>query len=364
MVRGVLSYVETVDHWRFVSFGDQPTIDFDAIDLTAVDGVLVSVDNPAQVEALQRANIAAVNMSNLIQDIALPRVANDDPATGRMGAEYLLGKGFKVFGFVGQERAWFSRRRHEAFSRVIEQAAGRACHACVLDVKQPDKGVAAVRHWLGEVPKPIAVMAATDLIGRTIIDCAVALGLRVPDDVAVLGVDNYQWMSALARTSMSSVEPDWQQIGYRAAQMLDGLMAGEIHSRPRRVVPLRVVTRRSTDIALADDPIVVDALGYIRDHCTQGVVVEDVLDELGVSRRSLEMRMKRSTGQTPLRAIHTAQVDVAKRLLTDSELHIGQIAHRCGFDQQARLNHLFKRVTGMTPSQYRRQHGLRQAMRR
>jgi LacI family transcriptional regulator len=330
MVRGVLRYAEHAERWQFVEVGDQPGIPFQAIDLSQIDGLLVSIIERSWADAITAAGVAAVNTSNFIEDVPLPRVANDDVLTGRMGAEHLLGRGFAHFGFVEQEHAWYAQRRREAFRAVIEEESDRPCHVCRISLNEPGPGVKAIRRWLAEVPKPIAVMASTDFLGRHTIDTAAALGLRVPDDVAVLGVDNYEWMSALAVVSMSSIDADWLQIGYRAAQMLDGLLAGEKHDRPRWIPPVGVVTRRSTDIALADDPLVVDALRFIRDHCTEGISVDHVLDALGVSRRSLETRIKRATGQTPQTAIFRAQLDRAKKLLVETDLAIGQIALRCG----------------------------------
>ena len=168
-------------------------------------------------------------------------------------------------------------------------------------------------------------------------------------------MDNNEWISALAAAPLSSIEPDWEQIGYCAVQMLDGLMDGEIHERPRWIAPVGAVTRRSTDIILAKDELVVEALRYIRDHCGRGISIDMMLDELRASRRSLEVRMRRAIGQTPQVAIFNAQIEQAKKLLVATDKSIGQIARDCGFRHQARLNNLFKRYTGTTPGQFRRQ---------
>lgn len=355
MVQGVFDYAEHAERWQFVELTDQPTVAFDQIDLKSIDGLLMSVWQTQQAKAIIDAGVAAVNISNLIEAIDLPRVANDDHATGRLGAEHLLERGFTEFGFIEHAGAWFSVQRSQAFRHTLQEDAGRDCHVLTIQPGKLTRNPGPLRRWLKQVPKPIAIMAATDHIARHTIDTAIETGLRVPDDLAVLGVDNYQWLSTVAAVPMSSIEPDWQQIGYRAAEMLDGLMAGEIHDRPRWIMPRGVVHRRSTDIALADDPLVIRALAFIRDHCSEGIHVDDVLDQLGISRRNLEYRLKRATGLTPQTAIFRAQIEKAKRLLAETDRSIGQVAYDCGFPQQARLNHLFKRLVGMTPSQFRRQ---------
>ena len=212
-----------------------------------------------------------------------------------------------------------------------------------------------LRHWIKKLPKPIAVMAANDHLGKYVIDGAAEMGLVIPDDVAVIGVDNNHWAMAAAAATMSSIEPDGRQIGYRAAEMLDGMLAGGQPLPDQFIPPLRVVTRRSTEISLADDPLVSAALRVIRDRCQEGIEVEDVLDDLAVSRSTLERRMKAAIGLTPRVAIVRAQVEQAKKLLVRSDLTMEHIARTCGFRQPARFNETFKRLTGLTPGQYRRQ---------
>ena len=182
------------------------------------------------------------------------------------------------------------------------------------------------------------------------------MGLRIPDNVAVLGVNNYRWNSILAACPVSSIQLNLEQLGLVAARMLDGLLKGEQPESPQWVLPRGVISRRSTDMTHLNDPVVTRVMAFIRDHCDQGLSVDDLLEQVTVSRRNLEQRMKSSVGLTPQKAIFRGQIEHAKTLLVESQMTVEAIAMACGFDQAARLHQLFKRLTGVTPGQYRQQY--------
>jgi LacI family transcriptional regulator len=359
---GIIDYRERAPHWRFVGTAGGPFTRFDDLEVNQIDGVIGFFYGSARdrdcLAAAQQAGVAAVNISNAAADVPLARVSGDEESAGRMGAEHLLDRGFANFGFIKQGETWYSQRRLDGFREVIERQPGRRCAVLTAPMSRDEADPKGVRRWLAELPKPIAIMAATDFLGGQVIDQAVALGLSVPDDVAVLGVDNNKWDVAMASLPLSSIEHDLRQIGYRAAELLDGLMdGGAPPAKPRPVPPIGVVSRHSTDVVLTKDPLVGQALAYIRDHCVDGINVDDVLNALGVSRRKLEMHMNRVTGQSPKTAISRAQVERAKRMLTGSADTMDQIARACGWDLTNRFFIVFKRITGMTPGQYRRRFG-------
>jgi LacI family transcriptional regulator len=357
-IRGVLDYAEQSDRWQLVGHPTQLLIPFDEIDLSAVDGVIGFFHQRHWASAVKQAGVPAVNMSNRHADLDLPRVASDDEAVGRLGGRHLLERGFVHFGFAGPFFTGYAQRRWAGFRSVIEQDAGRTCHMLSFKADQPDLREV-IGQWIEPLPKPIGVMTASDLEGRLLIDHVVAMGLEVPGDVAVLGVDNRRWLTQLARVAMSSVELDQRQIGYRAARLLDGLMQGQPPPPPQWVGPLSVITRQSSDIVVTEDPIVAKALAFIRDHRSKPIGVEDVLDRLDVSRKTLELHLKRAMGLTPQVAILRAKIDQARQLLVESNQPVYQIAESCGFDGQPRFFRAFKRQTGMTPGEYRRRFGAR-----
>lgn len=353
--RGVLDFKSGVEHWKMVGQVHSPIVTFEQVDFDAVDGVIGFFRDEVWANAVKQAGIPAVNFSNAMADLPLPRVGPDDEAIGRLGAEHLLERGFAHFGFLGSMAKWYVQRRLAGFVGSIEGKTGRSCH--ILDtVDELPPSPEPIQRWLAELPKPCAVMAANDSSGCQTIEAADGLGLRVPDDVAVLGVDNDHWLTQFASTPMSSVQPNWRQIGYRAAEMLDGLMAGKSPEPPQWIAPIRVEARRSTDIVVADDPVVARALGFIRSRFAEGITVEDVLDALHVSRRTLENRMKRTIGRTPYNALCRARVEHAQRMLVLSDHSMARIARACGIEPN-QFYSVFKRLAGMTPGQYRQRFG-------
>jgi LacI family transcriptional regulator len=272
-----------------------------------------------------------------------------------MGAEYLLERGFDHFAFAATTS---TDRRVDAFQDVIESRSRRPCHILRAKWAAYAESSGDFARWLESLPKPIAIMATDDRIGRRVIERARELGLNVPNDVAVLGVRDDRWFTQVASIPMSSVETSDCQVGYRAAVMLDSLLAGETPPSPQLIPARGVVTRQSTDILLHDDRLVTEALCFIRDHCMERINVGDVLAHAGVSRRTLENRMQSAVGYTPKVAISRAVVRQAKKLLVDSNETINQISYACGFDRQEHFGALFKKHTGLTPGQYRQQHRL------
>jgi LacI family transcriptional regulator len=355
IVRGVIDYANHLGTWELVGRGTRPFISFADVDLGGVDGVISNFNEQSWVDVVSASDTPAVNTSSRFAHVPLPTVSNDDVAIGRMGAEYLLGRGFEHYGFLIAGDAGFSRQRLAGFRQVIEQHAGRTCHIPPDEVRLNPFGEGPLPGWLRDLPRPIAIMAATDTRGRQLINAARELDLRVPEDVAVLGVDNDEWLTALA-TPMSSIVTDGRQIGYRAARRLNQLMQGQAPpEEPEHIPPVGVATRRSTDISVGEDPLVMQALRYMRDHCGQSIAVEDVLNEVNVSRTTLETRMKRAIGQTPREAITRAQVDKAKDILISAAAPMGEVAQMCGFRRANHFSTVFKRLTGITPVQYRQQ---------
>ncbi len=354
VARGAIDFALREGRWRLLKDGHRPFLpSFEAMDLGAVDGVIGSFFDPRWADAVNRAGVAAVNTSTRHAGMPLPRVGNDDEEIGRVGAQHLLERGFPQFAFLGVEDAWFSQRRLAGFRRLLEEGAGRTCATLDLPSGLED-APARVGAWLARQPRPVAVMAATDYLGLMALNAATQLGLRIPDDVAVLGVDNDHWAAVLAPVPMSSVAVNARRIGFRAAELLDRLMRGGTPPPPRWIPPTGVVTRQSTDIVVHEDPVVARAMKHIREHCVEPIGVDDVPDAIGVSRRTLERRFKQALGLTPLAAIARARVERAKRMLTESEETAGRIAGLCGFDRQERFFRVFKRLTGLTPGQFRR----------
>ncbi len=354
-VRGILDYRHQARHWRFAGPRGQPFAALGELDLSSVDGLIGPILDRSMVETLQKASIPFVSTSAALHDLDLPRVTNDFAAMGRMAGEHLLKRGFAQFGFVGLTGVWASQEMLANFREVVERDAGRPCHATDTPWVLTPARQTELREWLKGLRKPIGVMTFVDILGRALLELAADLGLRVPDDVAVLGMGNNRWGTELAEPPMSSIQPDERLVGYRAGKVLDDMMAGNPPPPPHLIPPIGVVTRRSTDVMVAVDPLVSRALQYVRDHCTEEITVGDLLEEVRVSQRSLEKRMKKAVGITPQAAITAARVERAKNLLVESDMTIGEVARACAFAYQQGFVVTFKRFTGLTPGQFRHQ---------
>lgn len=360
IVQGTLDYAEHSANWVFAGDGHRPFLPFHQIDLAAVDGIIGLLSAPPWVEAVHRAGVCAVNTSTRLKDTGLPLVANDDVAIGELAARNMLALSLPNYGYASVSRSWFGQRRFEGFQQVVLHATHQPLHTLFNDDATNAQDLPhMLQRWLNTLPLPIGILAENDTLALNIIRTAHQIGLRVPRDLAVLGVDNDRWANALSPVRLSSIKLDARRIGLEAARLLDQIMAGRnpTAAAPTRwISPLQVVARASTDIVVQEEPTVARALQFMREHCADGITVEDVLDELRISRRNLEIKLKRAIGQTPQVAIQHAQIDHAKAMLLETTLNIEEISYRCGFARPERLSRVFKRITGMTPGEYRLQH--------
>jgi LacI family transcriptional regulator len=180
--------------------------------------------------------------------------------------------------------------------------------------------------------------------------------VSVPDELAVLGVDNDELLCDLADPPLSSVIPDTRRTGYEAARLLEAMMAGErVPPVAHLVSPLGVATRQSTDVLATDDGDLSAAVRFIREHATEGIRVEDVLRAVPLSRRALEARFKQQLGRTPHQEVLRLRIERVKELLAETDLSLTAIAHRTGYAHVEYLSVAFKRETGVPPSVYRAQ---------
>jgi LacI family transcriptional regulator len=208
--------------------------------------------------------------------------------------------------------------------------------------------------WLTSLPKPIGIMACNDFRGQHVLEGCRAARLSVPDEVAVIGVDNEHVICDFCQPPLSSVIPAAERIGFEAAGMLDRLMKGEkLEQRQVRIKPLGVAARQSTDVMAIDDGDVVAALKIIRDRACLGLSVADILREVPIARSSLERRFRKTVGRSPQAEIRGVQMKRARQLLCETDLTLNQIAALTGFKHSEYFSVVFKREVGQTPGQYR-----------
>ncbi|MCU0748141.1 MAG: DNA-binding transcriptional regulator [Akkermansiaceae bacterium] len=329
------------------------------------DGIIARVSTPDMAKVIRRTGVPVVDLSGSLPESRFPRIRSDEKAVGRMAAEHLLERGFKHFAFCGFNGTDWSDLRRASFEERISEA-GFAC--LVFENPGPMKSFSlsdyeehGERHerdlmrWLQSLPKPCGLMACNDSRGRQVLNCCREVGVAVPDEVAVIGVDKDEIFCELSDLPLSSVILNTQQIGFEAAALLARLMAGEsVESASIVVQPMGVMARQSTDVLAIDDRHIATALKHIREHACDGLDVESLLRAVPLSRSVLERRFSQILGTSPKVEILRVRLDRVCRLLAESDLSLAEVAHKAGFEHPEYMSRLFKKKMGITPGEFRK----------
>jgi len=330
------------------------------------DGIIARVENRPMAEAIRRLGLPAVDVRYLFPKLEMPSIRTDDEAVARAASEHLLERGFRHFAFCGFDGADYSDIRRDSFGENIAKAGFR-CHA-FEDPQKPHRASTLeyeehglkyedlVASWLKGLPKPIGLMACNDIRGQQVLNACRAIGLAVPDEIAVIGVDNDEVLCDLSDPPLTSVVPNTERIGYEAAALLDRMMAGaRAPKRPIFIEPAGIVTRRSTEVLAIEDRHIAAAVRFIREHASEGIDVSDVLRAVPLSRSTLERRFARTLGRSPKDEILRVRLNRAKQLLAQTDFSLAMVAEKVGFEHTEYLSVIFKKKTGLTPGQFRTQ---------
>lgn len=325
------------------------------------DGIISRATTPKLLTSIRRTGVPLVEVTDRHGEADLPHVRSDDKAIGRIAAHHLLERGFKRFAFCGFSNEAWSQRREEGFVQEIEQKAGVECaqynspwHG--RTARSWDDEQSALMAWLSELTPPFAVMTCNDVRGQHIIDACSKISLAVPEQVAILGVDNDELLCRLCSPPLSSVIPNAEMVGFRSAELLSELMDQRTPEKSLQLVPpLGVATRQSTDVVAIDDRQIAVALHYIRSNACRGISVNEVVANCPVSRSTLERLVRKYLGRTPQEEIRHVQIKRAQELLLSTDLSAERISTLCGFEHPEYLHVVFKRLTGMTIGSFRKQ---------
>ena len=322
------------------------------------DGIIARITNDRIAAVVARKRLPVVDVGNVGLAPLLPSVETDNQTIARLAAEHLLERGLKHFGYCGVAGIRTSTVRGDHFARCLAEA-GNGCSLyqpaetpARIDPWRSDS--AGIARWIRALPKPAGVLAAWDGCAVQILQVCRRIGVAVPDELAVVGVDDDELLCDLADPPLTSIATDVHQIGYRAAELLDRMMAGqEVPCGAQSIRPLGVVTRQSTDMLAFEDRDVSLALRFIREHACHAIRVEDVLKVVPLTRRVLESRFKRLLGRTPHDEIVRMQLRRVNELLVETDLPLKSIAARTGFTHVQYLIAAFKKKVGLTPGAYR-----------
>jgi len=365
IVRGIAAYARDADQdWSFYVEEDTRRILPD-LSTWAGDGIIANFDDRRVARAVSEVDIPVVGIGggygHYDPNTGLPFVRTDNGAIGRLAAEHLLHLGFRRFAFCGEPPNRFNgwqQERAEAFTRRVQEAgfgcekyAGR--HTAARHWREMQ---AKLQDWLASLAPPVGLMASYDIRARHVLEACRTLGLRVPEDVAILGVDNDDIMCELATPPLTSIKQGTRRIGYEAASVLDDMLRGDEPPRlMTTVAPEGLVARRSTDIVAIEDADVTAALQLIRQRACEPIRVQQVVDKALVSRSTLEARFHQYLGRSIHEEIRRLQIERARQLLSSTNLPIKQVAQRIGIPSVQYFTVAFRRATGQTPGQFRRQ---------
>jgi len=361
MLKGIANYERTHQLWA-AFHDDQARAETEPHWLRSKKwhGVISRHTTPGLVKVCAELKIPLVDLNDIPPYPGVPKIRPDNVSLGHLGAEHFLERGHRRFGFAGFSNDGWSCERRDGFVEAL-RLAGRECD--VFDVNYPGdltpvwdvEQITALAGWLKRIPKPAGIMACMDLRAQQIISAAQESGILVPEEIAVLGVNNDPIRCELTYPPLSSVVPNAFQSGYRAAEVLAEMLAGrKPKNYDQRIEPFGVVTRPSTDALAIDDRNVAAALSFIRQHAYQGITVDEVVRHAHASRSQLEKKFRQHLGRSPQAEIRRVQVGKIRQLLIETDFPLKKIAELTGFEHVEYMCVLFKRLTGDSPGIYRK----------
>jgi len=355
LVEGLLAFGDAHPHWRFAIQGADMRYTPEWLRRHRVDGALVLIDATDAASALDAAGIPWVHLlppgpsSNI-------SVTVDDAAIGRMGAEMFLASGFRKFAYCVVGTSWSTARFAGFRSRLVE--AGLDCTS--MDARF-DTGrtwtLAAnsdrrLRRWLAGLSRVTAIMAGHDALANRLVDICLQEGIRVPDDLAILGVGNHDILCRLSPVPISSIDCAVPELAMRGAGLLDAMLHGEPLPGSVKVLPRHVVERGSTEVLGFESDLINRMVRHIREHVRKGLTVEELAQCFPVSRRTLTRRFQEYVGHSPGEEIRRTRLHEARRMLEEGNQPLDSIARACGYTDLPHMNRTFRKAFGQPPGAF------------
>ncbi|HVT90714.1 MAG TPA: DNA-binding transcriptional regulator [Tepidisphaeraceae bacterium] len=365
LLHGITDYARQEGGWAFTRLPEALGTSVEWLRHWSGDGAFVLIVTESDARAARRLRFPAVNLASHLPGTGLLTVVVDHGKIGELAARHLLDRRFRRFGYYGAAGLWYSQLRRDGFRQTVLTAGG-SCQVCEATSGARARGrwrdqQRQLETWLRSLHPPVGIMASTDLRAGMVLEACRSLGLKVPEQVAVIGVDNDPVFAEFNDPPLTSVSRNDHEVGVQAAAMLARLMRKGMTTRrtrvPRLVLvpPDGIVQRGSTATVAIDDPVIHNAVHYIRDHIHENFGMKDLMNHVPLSRRAFEYRFRAALGRSPHHYINSVRIDVARHLLADRRgLKLSAIASTCGFSSLQRFRLVFLRIAGKTPSDYRR----------
>jgi LacI family transcriptional regulator len=374
LLRGIASFAREHGDWAFFheerSLGDDVPV---RLKQWRPDGVIARLAGAKLINQIRRLRVPVVDLFHEEEIKGIPGVAVDQDALAEMAVAHFLERGFQTFAYCGFAGVLFSNLRESSFVRLLA-GQGHSVHIFRYPLLPNPPGLAAVEthalqysarlvRWLGELPKPVALLACNDTRGRQILASCDEAKIAVPDEVAVLGVDNDDVQCELSDPPLSSIDPNAFEMGCQSARLLQRLLEHrQVSNRRHLVFPSRIAVRRSTDVLAIADRSVADAVSFVRLHACDGFDGDTMASRLGVSRSTLERWFRRVLDHSLTDEIVRVQVNRVAELLMTTSLTLEKIADRTGFNHVESMSRIFKKRQGLSPGHYRTKFQLEQGL--
>ena len=363
LLKGIINYSAKKEQWTICRMppGYKKMIGIPGVVKWAkewgADAVIGQFEQDDEVDLFAKNGIVAVAQDFKQRFSQIPNITADYIGTGRMAARYYIDRGFKNFGFFGFNHVCWSDERYEGFKREVE-AAGHGNTLFAYNMQDIDHLWYYEREklstWLRSLPKPIGIMACDDNQGNNLVEACHSLGIKIPSELSVMGVDNDELLCTLGSTPLSSIQVDIEDGGYRTAEMIEHrVLNPDAPIEDVILRPMKIIGRISTAAFATDDVQIQKAIQFIHLNNQKKISVKDVMGEVALSRRLLERRFKTVTGQTIYQYISDLKIKRFAELLIDTDEQITNLAISMGESDTKSISRRFKQLYGCSPNEWR-----------
>ncbi|MFA5553331.1 MAG: DNA-binding transcriptional regulator [Phycisphaerae bacterium] len=372
IMAGITEYIHNKADWQLIVWPDTSEESLVFLKNRGCKGAFVSTQTSTKAKELLKINMPVVAVHTMQDMLNLPFVTASAKQVAKMASEYYLKRKFTNFAFFGLTQARWSKERLECFSSVLAKSGftvnvfhEEQVPLTTDSIPYPrlwirstlDAGQQRLLDWLRNLSKPVAILASSDLLGCHLMNVAIEGGFNVPDEIAILGVNNDPAICNICDPPLSSIALNFKKAGYAAAKLLDKIINGKeaMQGQCVEIQPTHVESRGSTDIFALDDPDIVQALKFIRQNSDKPLQVNEIANHVCVSKRSLQLKFQKLLGRSIHEEIVQAHFEIAKAMLLETNLSIDEISQRSGFLYTSNMRRAFKQITGVLPQKYRKQ---------
>ncbi len=358
IVQGVLSFSRQQPDWQIVTPFLMTGMQSIHRHQKTIDGVIAGLNTPGELEFALDMDRPIINISNTLRHPPLPTVTSDDHAIGTTAARFFLERLYPHFAFCGFHGHNYSHERCIGYETELKANGVKTVHHFSRLHEYGKNAVLVLdelEDWLRTLPLPCAVFACSDPRALHISQACEMAGIRVPQEISILGVDDEEYLTSMYGLALSSIAQDAERIGYESCRLLQRALSGDPPEHGIRLQPHGVVSRDTT-LAQVRDPLTQRAVEALEAHAFRNSSVESILSSIGTTRRTVERRFKSQIGSSPKQYLLKLKLNRARELLVTTRLGIGEVAEAVGFEEHRRLCELFRNELKTTPSDYRRAH--------